>query len=230
MAKIIEKHKSLKLRLSGLSIKEIASILGVSKSTVSGWCRDISLSDKHLKHLEEKRRSAGTKALLLAAERKRQKRFIDLDFYNKLGAQDVGKLDDRNIMMVALGLYWGEGYKKGSEEWGFTNNDPRMIKFMIIFLNRVCGVNRENLILRISINSSHKKREKVVKQFWISELKVKDSQFTKTSFIKSISKKVYPNFAEHYGTIRIKVKSGTNLRRRILGSIEYFQKFADENN
>ena len=29
----------------------------------------------------------------------------------------VGKLSSRDVLMVGLGLYWGEGYKKAMMKW-----------------------------------------------------------------------------------------------------------------
>ena len=44
MAKSLKKIKALKLRQSGMSIKEIASTIGISRSTASVWCREVVLS------------------------------------------------------------------------------------------------------------------------------------------------------------------------------------------
>jgi len=44
--KLEAKQKSLALRKDGCSLKEISQLLGVSKSSVSGWVRDVVLSNK----------------------------------------------------------------------------------------------------------------------------------------------------------------------------------------
>ena len=51
MAKFKERQQALELRTSGTSIKQIASMLQVSPSTVSVWCRDITLSSAAIKKL-----------------------------------------------------------------------------------------------------------------------------------------------------------------------------------
>ena len=140
-----------------------------------------------------------------------------------IGKRDVGKLSKRDIHMVGLGLYWGEGYKKGSQELGFTNSDPALILFYVEWLNRIYNIEPDSLILRVSINMQHKERIKEVVEYWSSLTQIPLSQFTKSSLIKTTSKKVYANTAPHYGTLRIKVRKGTALRRRILGSIRALQ-------
>ena len=63
MAKSELKIKARKLRTFGKSIKDIALMVGVSQSTVSLWCRDISLTDHQL------RRILGGKEYLIAQGR-----------------------------------------------------------------------------------------------------------------------------------------------------------------
>lgn len=46
MSKFELKHRASQLRKSGASVSEIATQLGISKSTASLWCRDIVLTKK----------------------------------------------------------------------------------------------------------------------------------------------------------------------------------------
>ncbi len=132
----------------------------------------------------------------------------------------VGKLSRRDLFIAGLALYWGEGYKGLSQELGFTNSDPVMIRFFIEWLWRVYKVSPDKLILRVSINGSHLSRVVEVERYWSRLTRVPLNQFTKTSLIKTAHKRVYGNESVHYGTLRVKVRSGTDLRRQILGSIQ----------
>ena len=217
------KTKALVLRQQGESINTIAKKLSISKSTASVWCRDIALSETQIKILSEKSNNRAISALLHASERKRNERIIATEKEMRIGKRDVGKLSKRDIFMVGLGLYWGEGYKKGSQELGFTNSDPALILFYVEWLNRIFSIESNSLILRVSINFQHKERIKEVVEYWSSLTQIPLSQFTKSSLIKTISKKVHTNNIPHYGTLRIKVRKGTALRRRILGSIQALQ-------
>ncbi len=219
MAKILEKNRAQTLRREGVSINHIAKTLSVSKGTVSYWCRDISLSPKQIMDMQHRVHTQAVTALLRSSEEKRARRIRDTAESTKVGKSDVRKLSVRDRFMVGLGLYWGEGYKRGNEELGFTNSDPEMILFFIKWLKDVYNIERDRLIARVSINASHLKREDAVAQFWSKKTSIPISQFTRTSFIKTQSKKVYPNAAEHFGTLRIKVRRGAALRRRILGSL-----------
>ncbi len=219
MAKILEREKAKKLRKKGFSIGDIANKISVSKSTVSYWCRDITLSPKQIEHIEKQHKKACVGALLTVAERRRIERIIQTKKSRERGMADVGKISKRDLFMIGLALYWGEGYKKGNEEFGFTNSDPKMIEVAIKWLEDIYNVKKDYLILRVSINQTHEKRGSCVVEYWSKITRVPITQFTKTSFIKTKSKKIYPNHDEHFGTLRIKIRKGAGLRRQVLGSI-----------
>lgn len=221
LQKIIKREKAVLLRKKGLNIRDIAEKLDVSKSSVSNWCRDIALTQKQIQQLEKKRKDGQHRGSMIAAERKRALRKKRVKETRALGATDIGRLSKRDLYMLGLGLYWGEGYKSDNGELGFTNSDSGLISVYIQWLNQIYGVTKKELIFRVGINAIHKERESEVLAYWTQILSVPLGQFTKTSFIKSKTKKKYGNMHTHYGTLRVKVRRGTNLQRRILGSIEH---------
>jgi hypothetical protein len=159
-------------------------------------------------------------ALRRAAEEKHHLRLEKERFLLAAGRKDVGKISRRDLFMLGLALYWGEGYKGLSDELGFTNSDPAMILFFIHWLSKIYKIKPGQLILRVSINASHTHRVRQVERYWSRLTGIPLSQFTMTSLIKTAHKKIYANQDIHYGTLRVKVRSGTDLRRRILGSIQ----------
>lgn len=219
MAKSKQKIDAFELRKGGHSISDIAKKLQVSKSTVSGWCRDIVLSDKAIAIIAKNSQSKSTTALLHYSESVRLKRQVDTSVSFEIGKQRLGCMSEKDIFCIGLGLYWGEGYKKGSQEFGFTNSDKGMVLFYLRWLETVFGTKKCDLILRVSINELHRARVDEVEQFWSKLLDVPRSQFTKISLIKMQSKKVYKD-TKHMGTLRVKVRRGTSLRREVLGSLE----------
>lgn len=219
MAKPLLKSRAIVLRKEGISINDIASQLDVSKSTVSVWCRDIPLSNSAIKKIAKNGTDKATMGLLKYSELKRTLRKLNEQKSSLVGKKKLGVLSSRDVYCIGLGLYWGEGYKTGSQEFGFTNSDPDMILFYITWLKAIFNTEKADLILRVSINQSHKRRLAVVESYWSELTNIPSSQFTKSSLIKSKSKKIYPNSDVHMGTLRIKVRRGTNLRREVLGAI-----------
>ena len=220
MAKIKEREKALLIRSQGVSISDIARKIGVSKSTVSMWCRDITLSSEAISNISRRSETKSTESLLKYTESLRMKRFLNTTVSKEKGKNKIGKLSKRDIYCIGLGLYWGEGYKRGSQEFGFTNSDSAMIRFYIKWLNIVFKVSSEDLILRVSINEQHQFRIDEVERHWSKLTLVPLSNFTKPSLIKTQSKKIYSNSENHFGTLRIKVRKGTSMRREVLGALE----------
>lgn len=220
MANIAQKERAQVLRREGQGINEIAEKLNISKSTVSYWCKDIELTKTQINRLREKQKISGIKALLATFEKKRQQRLLLVNNLMQEGKQEVGSITKRELFLLGLALYWGEGYKKGNEEVGFTNSDSKIIRLIIKWFKVCYHINPENFILRVSINELHRNRINEVMEYWLKETSLHKSQFTKTSLIKTKSKKIYSNASKHFGTLRIKVRRGANLKRRILGSLE----------
>jgi hypothetical protein len=220
MANIQLREEALALRHRGHSISEIVKKLGASKSTVSYWCRDILLSERQIRFLANKKKEGGRIGRLRASEQKRLARIKAVAIETENGKRDIGRLSKRDLFILGLGLYWGEGYKSGNEECGFTNSNPDIIKAFITWVNNVYGIPVRNLITRVSVNETHSDRIDVIERYWSRITNIPTSQFTKTSLIKAHSRKSYSNRENHFGTLRIKVRRGTALRRRILGGIK----------
>ncbi len=214
------KEKAIYLRKQGFSINDISKKLNKNKSTISYWCRDIKLTNKQIKIIQEKIITGGQKGSLIRSKKLQIDRKIKNKKYSDLGKSDLGKISKRDLFMIGLALYWGEGYKKGNYEFGFTNSDPRIIKTFLTWLKEIYEIYEDKFILRVSINQLHKHREKQIINFWQKITKTQKSQFTKTSFIKTEPKKQYKINNDYYGTLRVKVRNGANLRRRIMGSLE----------
>ena len=156
----------------------------------------------------------------LSAEKLRRKRLLTIEKLKKDGIVDVGNLSKRELFLVGAALYWAEGYNKGDGEFGFTNSNPRIIKLMIRWLNESCSIPKKRIHLRIAINSIHKNRINIIHKFWSKITAIPKHQFSKPTFIKVKNKKVYLNSSNYFGTLRVKVRNSTELRRKIMGWIE----------
>ena len=77
MAKIKEREKALLIRSQGVSISDIARKIGVSKSTISMWCKDIVLSSEAISNISRRSESKSTESLLKYTESLRIKRQIN---------------------------------------------------------------------------------------------------------------------------------------------------------
>ncbi|MEK7147741.1 MAG: hypothetical protein AAB758_00415 [Patescibacteria group bacterium] len=215
------KNKAINLRKSGESIYEIARVLNLKPTTVSNWCKNILLTKNLRNKISRQGKFKARAAMLVYTENLREQRLRNTKTNMQEGAKMLGKLSSRDILMIGIGLYWGEGYKYENSELGFTNSNPDMISFYIKWLT-LFNVDKSNLIFRITINEVFKSHEKIVKKFWINKLKVRKSQFSATTFIKTGLKKAdVSNLKNYHGILRVKVKKGRRLRDKIMGALQH---------
>ncbi len=221
MAKSKEKNKAIKLRKNGKSINEIAAGLKIPKSTISFWCRNIKLTNRQIRRLVLKQKTGSYKGRIIAAEKLRKRRLKEVELLRREGLEEIGKISKRDLFIGGVALYWAEGYTYvGDGQVGFTNSDPKIIIFILRWFKEICQVADDDFCLQIRINQTHKKRIKEIEKYWSLLAKIPLSQFNKTILIKTKLKKFYPNHNTYYGTLRIRVRRGTKLRRKISGWIE----------
>ncbi len=133
--------KARDLRARGHTYNEIAAELGVSKSSVSLWVRDMPRRRAH------GLRGVSAGATPTACPRTgRRSNFAAKRGGRRSGsraAAEIGGLSEREILIAGAIAYWCEGAKnkphRRSEQISFINSDPRLIMFFLTFL-AVAGV------------------------------------------------------------------------------------------
>jgi|SRR3989344_4313897 len=216
MAKFQKRILAIKLRKKGKSIKDIARLLKISKSSASIWCRDVVLTPTQIENLHSQFIIGGYKGRLKGARLQKEKREFKIKNYQKLGIVTIKLLRSRDLLLLGLGLYFGEGNKSGNQ-FQFTNSNPNIIKLIILWLEKIFDIKKRDLILNIIINQLHRHREKELKKYWVKITTTNIFQFNKTIFIKSKNKKIYQNFNNYFGTLTIRVRKSSDLQYRILG-------------
>ncbi|MDD5050423.1 MAG: helix-turn-helix domain-containing protein [Candidatus Pacebacteria bacterium] len=217
--KLEKRRKAEDMRKRGESIRVIASSLNLSKSTVSLWCRNIELSGTQKTVLKQKQKTASNNALQKYRTKIKNDKNRRIIRYRLQGKKDVRKISNQEYFIAGLALYWGEGYKKSRGEVGFTNSDPIIIQTTLHWFMRFYKIEKKDFILRVSINKLHEYRAREVERYWSEIAGIPLTQFTKISLIKTAQRKIYGNMREHFGTLRVKVRRGTNLLERIKGAI-----------
>src|SRR5580658_9538419 len=124
--------KARDLREQGLDYEQIVAELGVSKSSVSLWVRDLP-RPPGLSYEESRKRSADGVRRYWEAER--PIREAEREAARAAAADQIG---DREIIIAGAIAYWCEGAKnkpyRRSDRVSFMNSDPRLIKFFLRFL------------------------------------------------------------------------------------------------
>jgi hypothetical protein len=205
------REKARALRTQGLSYNEIVAELGVSKSSVSLWVRDIPCPQR-FRYVHNERRVEGLR-------RYHDARAVERAAETEAAAAEIGDLTDRELLIAGAIAYWCEGTKnkpyRVANRVVFMNSDPGLIRFFVRFLE-AAGVDRDDLILRVCI---HENADAVAAQrFWVEVTGVSPSQFRSPTLKRHNPKTVRANVGEAYhGCLKVDVRRSSTLYRKIEG-------------
>ncbi|MEI7891395.1 MAG: helix-turn-helix transcriptional regulator [bacterium] len=219
MAKSKEKHLTRKLRKKGLSIKEIAKKVGVSKSSVSFWCSDIVLTKQQALKLHNsmvRGSYAGRMAGVRMQKDRKKKKIEDCLIEAK---KEISSVSKRDLFIAGLALYWGEGTKNNSDV-RFCNSNKTVIEFIMKWFRNSLNIQDGEFRMYVGINEIHKDRLSEVLKYWSQVTNIPIEQFRKPVLFKVNNKKTYENFSNHYGTLTVRISKSKYLLYKILSLIE----------
>lgn len=177
MAKLQQRALAVKMRREGQSYSYIQKRIGVSKSTLSNWLKEIPLTDTRLRELRDfnpVRIEKTRQTKLLKKKTRRDSVFekIKQDF----------KTNKKPIFREGFYLYWGEGTKTAEYTVALTSSDPAIIKCFISWLS-ILGVSKEDMRVKVHMYSDQVESE--VLKFWIDKTTLQKGQFYKTYIKKT---------------------------------------------
>jgi hypothetical protein len=205
------REKARELRTQGLSYNEIVARLGVSKSSVSLWVRDLPCPER-FRYVHSERRQEGLRKY-------NEARTAGHMAETEAAAAEIGNLTDRELLIAGAIAYWCEGTKskpyRHADRVVFINSDPGLIRFYLRFL-QAAGVDRDDLILRVCIHESAD--AEAAQRFWVDVAGVSPSQFRSPTLKRHNPKTVRLNVGGNYhGCLRIDVRRSGELYRKIEG-------------
>jgi hypothetical protein len=145
---------------------EIAARLGVSKSSVSVWVRDVEFQPLPG---PVRGRRRGPNAL----QRRRQ---AEVDRLLAEGRARIGRLSEREFLIAGVALYAGEGAKRDGAV-KFANTNPRMVAFYCSWLRRFFVVDEARLRVRLYLHEGLDLAGAIA--FWSQLTGIPPSQFQK---------------------------------------------------
>jgi Helix-turn-helix len=211
-----EREQARRLRQEqGLSIKQIEKLLGVARSSVSLWVRDIELSEMQREALADKaqRKRGASRVAHFRAKRLRYQR----------GGRAAARHGD---FFHAAGcmLYWAEG-SKGRNTAALTNSDPEVLRFFMAFLREYFSVPDHKVRVRCHLFPDHAERQRDVEQFRLDLLELPSECLTRSAV------NVYSKYSQRkrinrlpYGTCRVAVHD-TAILQHIYGAIQEYAGF-----
>ncbi|MDP3772444.1 MAG: hypothetical protein Q8Q94_03665 [bacterium] len=191
------RREAIDLRIAGYSYGMIKEKIGVSKSTLSNWLTDIKFVPN-----QEVIERIGT-ARLKSALHKQNVKFADIEKMKNQGMTEVGTLTPRDLFMLGIGLYLGEG-SKATEEIRVVNADPKILKLCIKWLRESMGFSIKNFQITVHGYPDTDPGEAI--GFWSEELQFPLSQFGKVVIDRRTDKSPLKHGKLPYGTVGLSVR------------------------
>ena len=211
------KQRAVDLRKRGWSYNIIAARLGVGKSTLSQWLRTVPYEPNETVIRRIRRGPAA------AAASKQRRRLEQINTLQDQAFRGVRKISRRDLLMLGLGLYMGEGSRL-YENIRFINSDPRFVRIAVQWFRDVWSVPNRNVSIRVHLYPDSSPRAAIA--YWSRVTGVPRRQFEGISIDWRTGKSALKQRRLPYGTAHVKVRSlgdarfGVELHRRICAWID----------
>jgi hypothetical protein len=157
-------------RQHGMPMKRIAAKLGVSVSSVSGWTRDIELTqEQHERNLkgpsgpQNPERIAARVAAIIETHRRRRQN------YQAEGRARAREEDP--VHCAGCMLYWAEG-TKGRNQVRLCNSDLNMLSFFRRFLTSCFDVAPQRFSLSLHVYLGNGRSIREIEDYWLEALEL----------------------------------------------------------
>ncbi len=221
-----KKDTAIKYRKNGTSIRDIEKRLGIPRSTLSGWLRDILLT----KEQNEKLSSNWNNALVHARKKaviwhntQKEKRVRAAE---NLALLSLSNLNTTNISVIELALamlYLGEGGK--GEQTAMGNSDPVILKFFVSVLTNIYKIDIQKMSCTLNLRADQNPEE--IKNFWAHALNLPLQNFKGISFDKrTLGSKTYSHYK---GVCQIKCGNIAIQRKLMALSKTFCNKVIQQN-
>jgi predicted transcriptional regulator len=141
-AKPFQRALARELRAAGWTLHQIAGQLGVARSSVSVWVRDVPVEPWARRR--PARRRPGSNAL-------QQRRLAEVEELLAEGRERIGRLSEREFLVAGAALYAGEGSKSDGDV-RFANTDPRMVRLFCAWLRTFFVIDESRLRARLYLH------------------------------------------------------------------------------
>ncbi|MBE2267426.1 MAG: hypothetical protein IAE80_04280 [Anaerolinea sp.] len=211
------REEAQRLRRTGMAIPEIAEQLGVAKSSVSAWVRNIELTPQQIERLQERKKSYG--AQNKGSRHNRQKYLSLRQSYQETGRAKAR--EQRPLHLAGCMLYWAEGAKHPNRFY-FVNSDPNMLNLCMRFLREEMGIPDGDLIITVLCHFNDPVEMRRVEAYWLTEFGLQPENLRKTQFKKGSEKSRHVLLN---GVCGIGVKRSVWLVQHVFGAIQEYGGF-----
>ena len=197
-----EQQRARELRAEAWTLDEIAAELGVSKSSVSLWVRDVEFDPRPRRAA----RRRGPNALQRA-------KAAEIDRLLAEGRERIGQLTERDLLIAGTALYAGEGFK--SRQVGMANTNPAVLLLFVAWLRHFFEIDERRLKIALYLHEGLDLA--AAEHFWSDLLSIPGDRFLKP--YRAIADPTIRRSKHEMGCPRV-TYTCSRTHRAILGLVE----------
>lgn len=197
------------IRRLGWSYAEIMAVIPVPKSTLSSWCREVTLTEAQKTAILS--RTGSRRGIPRDTQRRRRE---ETERIQSAGFNEVPGLITDPLWLAGTVMYWAEGAK--SKRWlALANSDPRA---SLLFINWVRAnlMSDPEFVFHLHLHAGNSEKE--ARAFWERKLRLENPYYYRTYF-KPPGTGHRKNHLPR-GVLRVGVRRSTDAWYRVMGWID----------
>jgi hypothetical protein len=217
------KEKAVNTRKNGVSIRNIEKQLGIPRSTLSGWFKNIKLSRLQKQKLINDNETALVRARKIAIEWHHQQKENNLKKAQEEALSVLSHLDTNNTHQIELALamlYLGEGTKHGSTVLG--SSDVLILKFYVKCLTKLFHLNQSTLKCDLHLRGDQ--NAEILKLYWSKILNIPKKNFNAYLDRRTLKSNTFPSYK---GVCVVRCGNIAIQRRMLYLSREFCRKVSN---
>lgn len=211
------KNQALDLRRQGVSMTVIEKEYGIPRSTLSGWFKNIPLTEDQRTVLMKNRRDGWKKAREHAIYWHNQQKAIRLQTAELEAQSTLEKLPlTPEVLDIALAmLYFGEGAKKNRT--AIANSNPQVLQFVLTVLYSNYHKTTDDIYCELHLRADQDGA--AMQTYWQEKLNLPASCFGYIAYDKrTTGKKTYDNYK---GVCVVNCR-GLSIQRKLISLYNQF--------
>ena len=200
--KVADQRRARELRARAWTLADIARELGVSKSSVSLWVRDVEFAPQPT--------PAGRRREPNALQRRKEE---ENEALRAEGRQRLGCLEEQAFLAAGVALYAGEGTKSDGR-LSFANSDPSIVAFFCGWLRYFFDIDETRMTVRVYLHEGLD--QEMAEEFWSEVMGLPRSQFRKG--YRAVADPTIRRARHPYGCAYVRYGSA-RVHRAIMGLI-----------
>lgn len=221
------KERAVKLRKKGNSIGSIERALGIPRSTLSGWFKDVKITKKQKEILFKKQKAAlkeARKKAVIWHNKQKEQRLKEAEKAARKTLKNINIKSVEYLELAMAFLYLGEGSKKNTET-AIGSSDPDILNFFLAGLKKVYNMDIRSIRCELYLRADQDPEK--IKRYWSRVLYIPLDNFKQVNIDKRTKGTV--TYSYYKGVCNLRCGNVAIQRRLVFLAKLFYKKISSQN-